>query len=145
MPRSAERRPSGFDEGLAERVREMLDATRNLSERRMFGGLAFLVGGHMCVGILQDRLMVRVGAEAYEQALRDRHAREMDFTGKPLKGFVYVLPAGLASDAALRKWVDRGLALAASLPPKPPGSGGARSRAKQAATGQGTRRRKPRS
>ena len=77
--------------------------------------------------------MVRVGPDAYERALRERHAREMDFTGRPLKGFVYVLPAGYASDAGLRKWCDRGLALAASLPPKTSGSARPPGRSRKAA------------
>jgi hypothetical protein len=110
-----------YDDGLAERIRGALEDRSDVSERRMFGGLAFLVGGHMCVGVLQDKLMVRVGPEAYDRVLRERHVRKMDFTGTPLKGFVYVLPTGYGSDAGLHKWIDAGLAFATSLPPKAPG------------------------
>ena len=108
-----------YDEGLAERIRGVLDEQPGVSEKRMFGGLAFLVKGHMSVGIVQDKLMVRVGPETYRRVLRDRHARQMDFTGRPMKGFVYVVPAGYESDAALRRWVDLGITFVTSLPDKP--------------------------
>jgi TfoX/Sxy family transcriptional regulator of competence genes len=107
-----------YDEGLAERVRDSLAEQPGVSEKRMFGGLAFLVGGNMCVGIVKDALMVRVGPDAYEGALKQPHARKMDFTGRPMKGFVYVDPAGLESDADLRSWVQRGVAYGSSLPGK---------------------------
>jgi TfoX/Sxy family transcriptional regulator of competence genes len=107
-----------YDEGLAERVRGMLSRRRGIAERRMFGGLAFLLRGHMFCGVLGDELMVRVGADAYAQALARRHAREMDFTGRPLTGFVCVSPAGLRSARDLRAWVERGLRVARSLPPR---------------------------
>ncbi|MGE3525178.1 MAG: TfoX/Sxy family protein [Gemmatimonadales bacterium] len=94
-----------FNERLAERVRRALATRRDVRERRMFGGLAFMVRGHMCVGITGDDLMVRVGPEGYERALRRRHARPMDFTGKALRGFVYVAPAGTAAAASLRSWL----------------------------------------
>jgi hypothetical protein len=107
-----------FDEGLAERVREELDSRSDVAERKMFGGLAFMVAGHMACGILGDRLMVRVGPDAYAAALREPHAREMDFTGRPMKGIVEVGPDGLASDQDLGAWVRRGLAFVSTLPPK---------------------------
>jgi TfoX/Sxy family transcriptional regulator of competence genes len=107
-----------YDEGLAERIREVLEERRDVTEKKMFGGLAFMVAGHMSVGILKDELMVRVGPEAHERCLKEPHARKMDFTGKPMKGYLYVAPPGFASDAALRRWVDRGVAFATSLPPK---------------------------
>ena len=81
-------------------------------------GLAFLLRGNMCVGIVGSDLMVRVGPEAHDDALRRPHARPMDFTGRPMKGFVYVAAAGYESDADLRDWVARGVAFASSLPPK---------------------------
>ena len=86
----------------------------------MFGGLAFMMRGHMTVGIVKDELMVRVGPETYPQILREPHARAMDFTGRPMKGFVFVSPQGLDSDADLERWVERGLGYAASLPTKEP-------------------------
>jgi TfoX/Sxy family transcriptional regulator of competence genes len=107
-----------YDEGLAARTRAILAARRDLSERKMFGGLAFLVGGHMCCGIVGTELMVRVGPEGFEQALSQPHARPMDFTGKPLRGMLYVAAAGLRTDKSLRAWVDRGLRFVTMLPPK---------------------------
>lgn len=85
----------------------------------MFGGVAFLVRGHMSVGIVQDKLMVRVEPESYDRVLRERHARKMDFTGRPMKGFVYVVPSGYESDDDLRRWVDLGVSYVTSLPAKP--------------------------
>jgi TfoX/Sxy family transcriptional regulator of competence genes len=108
-----------YDEGLAERIRGVLDAQPGVSEKRMFGGVAFLVKGHMGVGIVQDKLMVRVGPESYDRVLRERHARRMDFTGRPMKGFVYVLPEGYETDGDLQRWVNLGVSYVTSLPAKP--------------------------
>ena len=109
-----------YDEGLAERIRGLVEDRGKVFERRMFGGLAFLMRGHMTVGIVKDELMVRVGPEAYAQALSEPHARAMDITGRPMKGFVIVSPEGLESDAVLERWVERGFGYAASLPAKEP-------------------------
>ena len=106
------------DEGLAQRIRERLDEQSGLSERKMFGGLAFLVNGNMAVGVVKDELMVRVGPDGYAAALTQPHARPMDFTKRPMKGFVFVAALGLEEDADLARWVERGVRLAASLPPK---------------------------
>jgi len=84
----------------------------------MFGGVAFLVGGHMGCGILGDRLMIRVSRDAYEDALARPHVKPMDFTGRRMRGFIYVDPAGIADEEALAEWVREGLGYAASLPPK---------------------------
>ena len=83
-----------FDEGLAQRIREWLDEQVGLSEKRMFGGLAFLVHGNMAVGVVKSELMVRVGPDAHAAALREPHARPMDFTKRPMKGFVFVSEDG---------------------------------------------------
>jgi TfoX/Sxy family transcriptional regulator of competence genes len=107
-----------FDEGLAERVRDVLREQGGISERRMFGGLAFMCRGRMFVGILGDALMARVGADQYSAALRQTGAREMDFTGKPMKGFVFVSPDGTESDSALERWIAQCLAFARSFPPE---------------------------
>lgn len=107
-----------YDEGLAQRIRELLDEQPGLSEKRMFGGLAFLVGGNMAVGIVKDELMVRVGPEAYDAALGEPHVRPMDFAKRPMKGFVFVAPDGFEDDTALSRWVARGVRFAASLPSK---------------------------
>ncbi len=107
-----------YDEGLAQRVREELDERSDVTERRMFGGLSFLVGGNMACGVVGDRLMVRVGTEAYKDCLARPHAREMDFTGRPMKGMIFVDSPGTESDGDLAGWVDRGIAFAGSLPAK---------------------------
>ncbi|MEZ4664512.1 MAG: TfoX/Sxy family protein [Caldilineaceae bacterium] len=106
-----------FDDGLAQRVRETL-LDHDTVEKKMFGGLAFMLHGNMCCGIVGDALMVRVGKEGYADALAQPHARPMDFTGRPMKGMVYVDAAGLESDAELAAWVERGATYALSLPPK---------------------------
>ena len=107
-----------YDEGLAERIREVLATAADASERKMFGGLAFMVRGHMTVGVIGDDLMARVGPDAHDDALAEAHVRPMDFTGRPMKAYVYVAAAGLAEDADLAAWVDRALAFTSTLPPK---------------------------
>jgi len=107
-----------YDEGLAERIRGVLADRQDVSEKKMFGGLAFMVRGHMSVGIVKDDLMVRVGPEAYENLVGERYARRMDFTGRPMKGFVYVASAGVETDADLERWVEHGVRYAVSLPAK---------------------------
>ena len=107
-----------FDEGLAERVRRALRARRRVTERRMFGGLTFLVRGHMCCGVVGDDLVVRVGPERYADAVSRPGARPMDFTGRSLKGFVYVGPTGYVTDRTLAKWVRLATEYVSSLPAK---------------------------
>jgi len=107
-----------YDEKLAERVREVLRRRRGVTEKKMFGGLAFLVKGHMACGVIGDDLMVRVGADAYDAALQKAGARPMDFTGRPMKGMVYVGPRGHRRAPSLRAWVEQGVSYAKSLPPK---------------------------
>jgi TfoX/Sxy family transcriptional regulator of competence genes len=104
-----------FDEGLAQRIREHVEEAPGVSEKRMFGGLAFLVNGNMAVGVVKSELMVRVGPDEHAAALREPHARPMDFTGRPMKGFVFVAEAGVEDDDALARWVRRGVLFAASL------------------------------
>jgi TfoX/Sxy family transcriptional regulator of competence genes len=106
------------DEGVAERLREAYAGLSDVSERKMFGGIAFMVAGHMSTGVVGHTLMVRVGPERYEEALSRPHAREMDFTGRPMKGFVYVAPEGFESDDDLDAWVRLSLEFLATLPPK---------------------------
>jgi len=108
---------TGYSLELAERARIALGPV-DVLERKMFGGLCFMVNGHMACGIVKDELMVRVGKEAWEDTLALPHARPMDFTGKPLTGFVYVGVPGLKTAAGLKAWVERGAKYARSLPPK---------------------------
>ena len=106
-----------YDEALAERIRAMLSKD-GVKEKKMFGGVCFLLGGNMVCGITREDLMVRVGAVAYEDALARPHARPMEFTGRPMKGMVFVGAGGYGSDTGLREWVERGMAFARTLPVK---------------------------
>lgn len=107
-----------YDETLAERIRALIGMRPDVAEKKMFGGIAFMVGGHMAVGIIADDLMVRVGPEAFERALAEPHARPMDFTGTPSKNMVYVAPDGVRTAKALATWVARGVEFVDGLPPK---------------------------
>jgi hypothetical protein len=108
-----------YDEDLADRVRGVFgEGGVHPVEQRMFGGLAFMVSGHLTVGVLGDEIIVRVGRDAYEDALRLPHAREMDLTGRPMTGIVHVGAEGIAEDEELRAWIRRGLDFTGSLPPK---------------------------
>jgi TfoX/Sxy family transcriptional regulator of competence genes len=107
-----------YDQGLAQRIREMLSDRGDVEEKNMFGGLAFMVRGHMTVGVAKDDLMVRCGTDRYQEALALPHAREMDFTKRPLQGFVFVAQDGVADDADLQRWVDMALQFTESLPAK---------------------------
>jgi TfoX/Sxy family transcriptional regulator of competence genes len=108
----------GLDEALAARVRAALGDRSDVEEKRMFGGLCFMVNGQMCCGLTKSDLMVRVGKAGYDDALAQPHARPMDFTGRPLMGMVYVDPAGVRTKAALVKWVARALANVSAVAPK---------------------------
>ena len=109
-----------YDEGLAERLRQAVDGWSGVAEKRMFGGLALMREGHMFVGIVDERLMARIGAADVERVLDEPHVGPMDFTGKPMKDYVFVLPEGTASDEDLRRWVELAEAFVATLPPKNP-------------------------
>jgi TfoX/Sxy family transcriptional regulator of competence genes len=101
-----------YDEALAERIRNHLSGRSDVSERKMFGGIAFMVAGRMAVGVIREDLMVKVGPEGNDDALAQPHARPMDFTGRPMHGMVYVAPPGTASDDDLGRWIDRAVAVA---------------------------------
>jgi TfoX/Sxy family transcriptional regulator of competence genes len=107
-----------FDEQLADRLRAALAATEAVTERKMFGGLAFMVAGNMACGIVGSDLMLRLGEEGADAALEQPHVRPMDFTHRPMRSMVYVGAEGVASDRALASWVGRAVAFASSLPPK---------------------------
>lgn len=97
-----------YDEKLAERIRGVLRGRVGVEERKMFGGVAFLLGGRMFCGIVKNELMVRVGPEGHEEALQRAHVRPMDFTGRPMRGMVFVAAPALRGEA-LERWVDRGV------------------------------------
>lgn len=105
-----------YSEDLATKVRGLLQLNDGLSEKQMFGGLAFMLNGNMACGVVGEELMVRVGPDNYQAALGERYTRPMDFTGRPLKGMVYVEEDAVAED--LDGWVTRGAEFAGSLPPK---------------------------
>lgn len=107
-----------FDEALAVRVRAILSGTPGLAERRMFGGLAFMVDGNMCCGVHGDELILRIAPERTEETLKDPHVRVFDMAGRPMKGWVLIAPDGVSGDDALSSWVGRGLKFARSLPAK---------------------------
>jgi TfoX/Sxy family transcriptional regulator of competence genes len=106
------------DQVLAERIRALVAGRAGMSEKRMFGGVCFMLNGNMACGTADERLMLRVGAERHEATLALPHVVPMDFTGRPLRGYVFVQPAGFRSDVALRKWVELALQFVASLPAK---------------------------
>jgi TfoX N-terminal domain len=116
-----------YDEDLADQVRALLPDAPAVTERKMFGGLTFMFGGHMVCGVVKDTLMVRLGPDGADRALDRPHVRPMDFTGRPAKGAVFVEPGGLHG-AALQDWVDAGLEYVRGLPPKQATSSGRKRR-----------------
>ncbi len=107
-----------YSKSLAARVRQALGRRRDVAEKKMFGGVGFLLAGNMLVGIWQDSLIARLGPEAGEQALGQPHVRPFDVTGRPMKGWVMVEPDGVDSDGQLAEWVERALEFVVTLPPK---------------------------
>jgi TfoX/Sxy family transcriptional regulator of competence genes len=107
-----------YDQGLAARIRDELADRDGVTEKQMFGGIAYLLEGKMFVGIVGDELMVRVGPDADDEALERPHVRPMDFTGRPMKGYVFVAPKGVTEDSVLRDWIERALRHVATLPAK---------------------------
>jgi len=118
LPTYGKESPVAYDEDLADRVRAVLPAGAAVTEQRMFGGLAFMLGGHMFCGVVKDTLMLKLGPEAAARALDQPHVRPMDFTGRPMKGMVFIDPEGLRGDA-LGQWVAAAAGFARGLPPKP--------------------------
>jgi TfoX/Sxy family transcriptional regulator of competence genes len=104
------------DASLVDRVRRVMGRCSRVSERYMFGGVAFLVNGNMCCGVVRDLLVVRLGEKGAEAALNRPHTREMDFTGRPMRTMVYVESQGLRAEKALRSWVDKAVRFAGTLP-----------------------------
>jgi TfoX/Sxy family transcriptional regulator of competence genes len=107
-----------YDDASAGRIRAVLAGRNDVTEKRMFGGIAFLLNGNLCVGVIKDDLIVRVGPDAHAELVDRPHAREMDFSGRPMAGWLYVAPPGIVADADLRRWIDHGIAFAGSLPVK---------------------------
>jgi TfoX/Sxy family transcriptional regulator of competence genes len=107
-----------FDEKLADRIRAIVGKDQRVAEKRMFGGVSWMLNANMFVGVAKDELMVRVGPDAHDAALREPHVRIMDFTGRPMRGYVFVGAAALKTDEALAKWIERGTKFVATLPAK---------------------------
>jgi TfoX/Sxy family transcriptional regulator of competence genes len=107
-----------YDEGLADRIRDLLSARDDVTERKMFGGIAFMVAGNMAVGVSGDELMVRLDPADSEKALTEEGVRVFDMTGRPMRGWILVSPERTADEAGLSEWVETGADYAASLPAK---------------------------
>jgi hypothetical protein len=107
-----------YDEHLATRIRAVIASLPDLEEKKMFGGIGFLVNGNMACGVHKNNLIVRVGAATYKSALSNPHTQVFDMTGKPMTGWVMVDPQGVTTDHDLKAWVGRGLVFARTLPPK---------------------------
>ena len=107
-----------YDEGLAHRTREVLGERVGLVEKKMFGGVGYMLNGNMACGVHKDALVVRVGPEAHEAAMAQPHTKPFDITGRVMKGWVMVMPAGYEGDEELESWVHQGIEFALTLPPK---------------------------
>ncbi len=111
-----------YDEGLAQRIRDLMGEDPALTERKMFGGLCFMTGGNMYAGVINDELMVRVGADAHDEWLARPGARPMEMGGRTSRGMLFVDGSVVASDAALKAWLDQAYGVASKLPAKEPGT-----------------------
>lgn len=109
-----------YNENLADRIRSVLPLREDLTEQKMFGGIAWMLDGKMFVGIVKEELMVRVGPDKYEEALAQPHVRPMDFTGKPMNGYIFVQPAGCQTPESIAAWVNWAVEFVATLPKKKP-------------------------
>ena len=107
-----------YDELLAKRITELLQDRSDLIEKKMFGGIGYLLKGNMACGVTGGDLIVRVGKEDYAEALTKEFTKPFDMTGRAMTGWVVVTQAGISTDNELREWVDRGIQFALSLPPK---------------------------
>lgn len=107
-----------FDEDLAARIRAALARKKGIEEKKMFGGLVFMLRGNMLVGVWKDALIVRLGDEQAEAALVEPHVRPLDITGKPMKRWVMVAPEGVQDDSQLKNWIQRAMKFVGKLPDK---------------------------
>jgi TfoX/Sxy family transcriptional regulator of competence genes len=107
-----------YNEELAERIRTKLKSSRGVTEKKMFGGVGFLVNGNMACGVIKDDLIVRLSDDDFEKALKQKYVRVFDFSGRPMAGWIYVSAEGYKSDKALDGWIEKGLTFAKPLPKK---------------------------
>jgi TfoX/Sxy family transcriptional regulator of competence genes len=108
-----------FSEALAERIRQALTRRKNVEEKKMFGGVGFLLHGNMLVGVWKDSLIVRLGAEEFDEALQEPHVKEFNITGRAMKGWILVEPGGVDDDEQLSAWIQRAVNFVRTLPAKP--------------------------
>lgn len=107
-----------YDERTATRIRSVMADRPGYSERKMFGGVCFMIHGHMCCGVVGSDLMLRLGNEMSAEALEENHTRPMDFTGKTMSSMIYVEPEGFTTESELRRWIARAVGFVETLPPK---------------------------
>src|SRR3954452_22574973 len=107
-----------FSEVLAERIRQRLTRRKNVEERKMFGGIGFLLNGNLLVGVWKESLVVRLGGEEGEEALEEPHVKEFDITGRPMRNWVLVEPEGIQNDEQLSAWIRRAVKFVGALPAK---------------------------
>lgn len=107
-----------YDEHLAERIRAIIRRRKGFEEKKMFGGLGFLLNGNMCVGVWKESLVVRFSKQDHDDVLLEQHVRPFDITGKAMTGWALVDPSGLLTDAELKAWVDRAIKFVRTLPAK---------------------------
>jgi hypothetical protein len=107
-----------FDASIADRVRPLMRRKRGFAEKKMFGGVGFLLDGNMCVGVWKEFLIVRCGPDAYQDALQRRGVREFDITGRAMAGWVMIEPVGFRDDAELTEWVTLAVDFVRTLPGK---------------------------
>ena len=107
-----------YSKSLVERIRHLVARRRGITEKKMFGGVCFLLNGNMLVGVWKDSLIARVGKEAYDAALQNEHVKEFDITGRAMKGWVIVKPDGIDSDRQLVQWIDQAAEFVRTLPGK---------------------------
>lgn len=107
-----------YSEQLAQRMRDLIGESSSTQERKMFGGLAFMIHGNMCIGVCDDMLMLRLGEAGATSGLKEPNTKPMDFTGKPMKTMLFVLPDGIKTDKQLQDWMQKGISFALTLPSK---------------------------
>ena len=107
-----------FNEALAERIRQQLARRKNVEEKKMFGGVGFLLNGNLLVGVWKESLVVRLGPDEGDEALMEPHVKEFDITGRPMKGWVLVAPEGIEDDKQLSTWIQRAVRFVGMLPAK---------------------------
>ena len=109
-----------YDEELAARAKEILEELTEPREQKMFGGIAFMVNDHMCVGVMKEELMIRLGGDGADAAVKNPHVRRMEMRGKQMKGFLIVSPEGTKKEKDLRGWINKAHDFVLTLPPKKP-------------------------